>query len=128
MCHQLSNRLSYPSCTMFLLDPDSAFSISLKGCEVAPDVNLAQQKYGIKLEVPGPDGMTEYWIRCDSVSAYHYIKTRCFTHGLTFMSFCIMHNMIRININRRINTPNGWLLVNLGLKERLWPIVRTTLK
>lgn len=51
-------------------DPDSVFSISLKGCEVTPDVNLAQQKFGIKLEVPGHDGMTEYWMRCDSVSAF----------------------------------------------------------
>ena len=48
-------------------DPDSSFSISLRGCEVTPDVNLSQGKYGIKLEVPGPDGMSEYWIRCDSV-------------------------------------------------------------
>lgn len=48
-------------------DIDSSFSISLRGCEVTPDVNISQGKFGIKLEVPGPDGMTEYWIRCDSV-------------------------------------------------------------
>jgi len=49
-------------------ESDSGFSISLRGCEVTPDVNLAQQKFGIKLEVPGPDGMSEFWIRCNSVS------------------------------------------------------------
>lgn len=44
-----------------------AHKIQLRGCEVTPDVNLAQDKYGIRLEVPGPDGMTEMWLRCDSV-------------------------------------------------------------
>lgn len=56
-------------------DIDSSFSISLRGCEVTPDVNISQGKFGIKLEVPGPEGMTEYWIRCDSVrKSYKNIK------------------------------------------------------
>lgn len=42
--------------------------IQLRGCEVTPDVNLSQDKFGIRLEVPAPDGMSEMWIRCDSVS------------------------------------------------------------
>lgn len=42
--------------------------VNLRGCEVTPEVNLSQGKYGIKLEVPSPDGMSEMWIRCDSVS------------------------------------------------------------
>ncbi len=45
-----------------------AHQIPLRGCEVTPDVNLSQDKFGIRLEVPGPDGMSEMWIRCDSVS------------------------------------------------------------
>jgi len=44
-------------------------SVSLKGCEVTPDVNISQNKFGIKLEVPSSDGMTEMCIRCESVSA-----------------------------------------------------------
>ena len=44
-----------------------AHQIQLRGCEVTPDVNLSQDKFGIRLEVPGPDGMSEMWIRCDSV-------------------------------------------------------------
>lgn len=44
------------------------YSVSLKGCEVTPDVNISQNKFGIKLEVPSPEGMTEMCIRCDSVS------------------------------------------------------------
>lgn len=43
-------------------------SVSLKGCEVTPDVNISQNKFGIKLEVPSSDGMTEMCIRCESVS------------------------------------------------------------
>lgn len=44
-----------------------AHQIHLRGCEVTPDVNLSQDKFGIRLEVPGPDGMSEMFIRCDSV-------------------------------------------------------------
>lgn len=42
-------------------------SINLRGCEVTPDVNLSQSRYGIRLEVPSAEGMTEMWIRCDTV-------------------------------------------------------------
>lgn len=42
--------------------------INLRGCEVTPDVNISQNKYGIKLEVPSAEGMTEMYIRCDDVS------------------------------------------------------------
>ena len=42
--------------------------VNLRGCEVHPDVNIAQEKYGIKLFVPSSDGMSEVWIRCDGVS------------------------------------------------------------
>lgn len=42
--------------------------INLRGCEVTPDVHLSQGRYGIRLEVPSADGMTEMWIRCDNVS------------------------------------------------------------
>lgn len=42
--------------------------VNLKGCEVTPDVNISQNKYGIKLEVPSNEGMTEMYIRCDDVS------------------------------------------------------------
>lgn len=43
-------------------------NINLKGCEVTPDVNIMQNKYVIKLEVPSFDGMSEMYIRCDDVS------------------------------------------------------------
>lgn len=42
--------------------------INLRGCEVTPDVQLSQGRYGIKLEVPSVEGMTEMLIRCDTVS------------------------------------------------------------
>jgi hypothetical protein len=42
--------------------------INLRGCEVTPDVNISQNKYGIKLEVPSAEGMSEMYIRCDNVS------------------------------------------------------------
>lgn len=50
---------------------DPAQIINLKGCEVTPDVNISQNKYGIKLEVPSPEGMSEMYIRCDDVIKYN---------------------------------------------------------
>lgn len=45
--------------------------ISLRGCEVTPDVNISQQRYGVKLEVPAPDGMmTDYIIRFATEDQY----------------------------------------------------------
>ncbi|OQR79840.1 unc-112-related protein-like [Tropilaelaps mercedesae] len=44
--------------------------LNLRGAEVAPDVNVAQAKYGIRLEAPSAEGMTEYWLRCDGEEQY----------------------------------------------------------
>lgn len=52
-------------------------TINLRGCEVAPDVNIAQNKYGIKLEVPVQDGMSEMWLRCESEDAYAKWMAAC---------------------------------------------------
>ena len=49
---------------------EPSFIISLRGTEVTPDVNLSQQRYAIKLEVPSQDGMTEYNIRFNSEEQY----------------------------------------------------------
>ena len=49
-----------------------AHVINLRGCEVTPDVHLSQSRYGIRLEVPSAEGMTEMWIRCDNVSTPEY--------------------------------------------------------
>lgn len=47
-----------------------AVAINLRGCEVTPEVNIAQGKFSIKLEVPPESGIganSEMWIRCDDV-------------------------------------------------------------
>ena len=49
---------------------EAVFSVNLKGCEVTPEINLGQNKYQIKLEIPSAEGMTEMWLRCDSVRTY----------------------------------------------------------
>uniref|UniRef100_A0A1B6KN05 PH domain-containing protein n=1 Tax=Graphocephala atropunctata TaxID=36148 RepID=A0A1B6KN05_9HEMI len=51
--------------------------INLCGCEVTPEVNLSQNKYGIKLEVASPEGMSEMYIRCDSESQYAKWMAAC---------------------------------------------------
>lgn len=56
--------------------------INLRGCEVTPEVTLAQGKFNIKLEVPPEDGYganQEMWIRCDNVSFCIHLKlNQCF--------------------------------------------------
>ncbi|ETE59816.1 Fermitin family-like 3, partial [Ophiophagus hannah] len=44
--------------------------LSLKGCEVVPDVNISGQKFCIKLLVPSPDGMSEIHLRCVDEQQY----------------------------------------------------------
>lgn len=55
----------------------AAHHVNLRGCEVTPEVNLAQQKYGIKLEVPTAEGMSEMWIRCDNETQYAKWMAAC---------------------------------------------------
>jgi len=52
-------------------------SIQLKGCEVIPDVNIHQGKYGIKLSVPSSDGMSDVWLRCDDETQYSQWMAAC---------------------------------------------------
>ncbi|CAB3379032.1 unc-112-related protein-like [Cloeon dipterum] len=51
--------------------------INLRGCEVTPDVNISQNKYGIRLEVPSADGMSEMWIRCENEEQYAKWMAAC---------------------------------------------------
>ncbi|CAH1791069.1 unnamed protein product [Owenia fusiformis] len=58
-------------------DANPMTRINLKGCEVSPDVNIASAKYGIKLFVPSPDGLTENWIRCENEDQYAKWMAAC---------------------------------------------------
>ena len=49
---------------------EPSFQLSLRGCEITPDVNLSQLRYAIKLEVPHQDGMSEYNLRFNSEEQY----------------------------------------------------------
>ncbi|XP_060768593.1 fermitin family homolog 3 [Neoarius graeffei] len=51
--------------------------MNLKGCEVAPDVSVAAQKFCIKLLIPEPDGMTEVYLRCDNEQQYSKWMAAC---------------------------------------------------
>lgn len=44
------------------------------GCEVAPDVNVAAQKFLIRLLIPAPEGMNEVFLRCQDVSPYAHAQ------------------------------------------------------
>ena len=51
------------------------FTINLKGCEITPEVNISNHRYGIKLAVPSAEGMSDLWLKCDSVSSYQFPKS-----------------------------------------------------
>ncbi|XP_072907433.1 fermitin family homolog 1 isoform X2 [Hemitrygon akajei] len=44
--------------------------LNLRGCELVPDVNIAGQKFGIKLMIPVSDGMNEVYIKCQHEVQY----------------------------------------------------------
>uniref|UniRef100_A0A147A5Z9 FERM domain containing kindlin 1 n=1 Tax=Fundulus heteroclitus TaxID=8078 RepID=A0A147A5Z9_FUNHE len=49
----------------------------LRGCEVVPDVNVTDKKFGIKLLLPVADGMNEVYIRLDNETQYAKWKAAC---------------------------------------------------
>uniref|UniRef100_A0A1A8MWU8 Fermitin family member 3b n=1 Tax=Nothobranchius pienaari TaxID=704102 RepID=A0A1A8MWU8_9TELE len=51
--------------------------INLKGCEVAPDVNVAAQKFLIRLLIPAPEGMNEVFLRCENERQYAQWMAGC---------------------------------------------------
>uniref|UniRef100_A0A671SAY4 Fermitin family homolog 3-like n=1 Tax=Sinocyclocheilus anshuiensis TaxID=1608454 RepID=A0A671SAY4_9TELE len=51
--------------------------MSLKGCEVAPDVSVAGQKFCIRLLIPGPEGMNEVYLRCEHEQQYSRWMAAC---------------------------------------------------
>ncbi|CAG9540940.1 unnamed protein product [Cercopithifilaria johnstoni] len=51
--------------------------LSLKGCEVIPDVFLAQSKFHIKLLIPSSEGMSEMILKCDTEHQYARWMAAC---------------------------------------------------
>ncbi|KAK7922431.1 hypothetical protein WMY93_009333 [Mugilogobius chulae] len=51
--------------------------INLKGCEVAPDVNVAASKFLIRLLIPSPEGMNEIYLRCEDEQQYAQWMAAC---------------------------------------------------
>ncbi|KRX89778.1 Uncharacterized protein T4E_12188, partial [Trichinella pseudospiralis] len=51
--------------------------IYLKGCEVSHEVNLPESKYSLKLLIPSAEGMSEFWIRCDTEYQYARWLSAC---------------------------------------------------
>jgi len=62
--------LAYKNADIARAGGDLIFSVHLKGCEVTPAVNLAANRYEVKLEVPSAEGMTEMYLRFSSEQQY----------------------------------------------------------
>lgn len=80
----------YPSfkCHISVLNVGLIFILHT-GCEVAPDVNVAAQKFLIRLLIPAPEGMNEVYLRCENVRSHKqvtYVISTTSTHYLTIIS------------------------------------------
>lgn len=51
--------------------------LTYTGCEVAPDVNVAAQKFHIRLLIPAPEGMNEFYLRCENVRPPNSLISLC---------------------------------------------------
>ncbi|KAM8947625.1 fermitin family homolog 1 [Pelodytes ibericus] len=51
--------------------------LNLRGCEMVPDVNVAQRRFGIKLLIPFAEGMNELYLRCDNETQYAKWMAAC---------------------------------------------------
>lgn len=76
-------------------------AINLKGCEVTPDVNLADGRFNIKLEVP-TEGIahgsnTEMWVRCDNVSIFFNIDEKQGKKLINIICISILYTIYYIN-------------------------------
>ena len=77
------------------------FIVNLKGCEVTPDVNISQHRYGIKLAVPSADGMSDLWLKCDNVSFIVLLKDYSL-YSYSFEQFDNFKFLSRIPTNTHI--------------------------
>ena len=92
------------------------FTINLKGCEITPEVNISNHRYGIKLAVPSAEGMSDLWLKCDSVSSYQFSKCIFFIKkkhffskvDVVFMKKRIQLQICNIGISFRIHVRLIW--------------------
>lgn len=112
VCRDLNLR-AYKSSDAAARGIEPVLEVNLKGCEVTPEVNLTQHKYQIKLEIPSAEGMSEMWLRFDTVIT-------------GFQSPNLVNS--KIFFYRKINTPVGWRPRGWLLRAKPWPIPVTTLK
>lgn len=75
------------------------------GCEVVPDVNVAAQKFLIRLLIPAPEGMNEVYLRCENVRLISVCVTSC----LSPPSHTHTHTPVSRSVSRSSSTLSGWL-------------------
>lgn len=85
----------------------------LSGCEVAPDVNVAAQKFLIRLLVPAPEGMNEVYLRCENVRPHTPRPSSA-------------RPLSPVSLSRRLScrsssTLSGWPRAAWAPKARRWP-------
>ena len=127
-CHGRSSVLflRYPSfkCHISVLNVGLIFNLHT-GCEVAPDVNVAAQKFLIRLLIPAPEGMNEVYLRCENVRSHKHV-TYITSATPIFVSSRLWPRpsaSLTLAPLRSSSTLSGWLRVDWAPKARLWPTV-----
>uniref|UniRef100_A0AAQ5ZCM6 Band 4.1 domain-containing protein n=1 Tax=Amphiprion ocellaris TaxID=80972 RepID=A0AAQ5ZCM6_AMPOC len=82
--------------------------INLRGCEVAPDVNVASQKFLIRLLIPAPEGMNEVYLRCENVRPRtHLTSSLAATNCLSHLALSLCSVFVCGPTNSHGNAPAG---------------------
>lgn len=98
------------------------------GCEVAPDVNVAAQKFLIRLLIPAPEGMNEVFLRCQDVSRYAHAQLSPYCPSSSPAVFSNIYTSLTTSplpsslpsLPRSSSTLSGWLHVVWAQRARLW--------
>lgn len=114
-------------CTANYVNSQNWIFILQTGCEVAPDINVAAQKFLIRLLIPAPEGMNEVYLRCENVRPHTYKPLMSFTSPcrskliFSHSSLTTPFSICPASLDpRSISMLSGWLHADWVPKARLW--------
>lgn len=111
-------------CTAGYVNSQNWIFIPQTGCEVAPDINMAAQKFLIRLLIPAPEGMNEVYLRCENVRPHTYKPLMSFTSpwlSAFIFSLTTPFSICAASlVPRSSSTLSGWLHADWVPKARLW--------
>lgn len=121
---RISQTRTYFSCSI-IVNLRPWYWSHFAGCEVAPDVNVAAQKFLIRLLIPAPEGMNEVFLRCQDVRWYTHAQLPPYFPKFFSSCFLLTPTLVAalpvpLQPSRSSSTLSGWLHVAWPQRARLW--------